>query len=89
MHSLSLLDKFKADTTINPLCRLCGEENETFWHLATECPRPKTYLDDVFLDHYPAQDNWSISSLISFSTYPTVYNMMSFNQDYNEQPILN
>ena len=35
--------QFKADPTINPGCRLCGEENETFWHLATVCPRLKTY----------------------------------------------
>ena len=39
------------------------------------------------VDHYPAQDNWSISSLMSFSTYSIAYNMMSYNQDYNEQPI--
>ena len=34
---------FKADPTINPLYRLCGEENETFWHLVTVCPRLKAY----------------------------------------------
>ena len=33
------------------------------------------------------QDNWDATSLINFSTYPTVYNMMSYNQDYNTQPI--
>ena len=36
--------------TINPLCRLRGEENETYWHLATECPRLKSYREETFLD---------------------------------------
>ena len=24
---------------------------------------------------------------MQFSTYPTIYNLMSYNQEYNEQPI--
>ena len=79
--------QFKADPTINPLCRLCGEENETYWHLATECPRLKSYREETFLDKPPVQDNWDAISLINFGTYQTVYNMMSYNQDYNIQPI--
>ena len=79
--------QFKAVPTINPLCRLCGEENETYWHLATECPRLKSYREETFLDKPPVQDNWDATSLINFSTYQTVYNMMSYNQDYNTQPI--
>ena len=27
--------QFKADPAINRICTLCGEENETVWHLAT------------------------------------------------------
>ena len=45
------------------------------------------YREEVFLDKYPEQDNGGISSLINFSTHPTVYNLMSYNQEYNEQPI--
>ena len=41
----------------------------------------------TFLDKPPVQDNWDATSLINFSTYQTVYNMMSYNQDYNTQPI--
>ena len=65
----------------------CGEENETYWLLATECPRLKSYREETFLDKPPVQDNWDATSLINFSTYQTVYNMMSYNQDYNTQPI--
>ena len=79
--------QFKADPTINPICRLCGEENETFWHLATVCPRLKTYRDAVILDKHPEQDNWKIRPLMDFSMYPIVYNLMSYNQDYDKQPI--
>ena len=50
--------QFKADPKINPLCRLCGEENETFRHHATECPRLKTYRDEVFQDKDPTQNDW-------------------------------
>ena len=30
---------------------------------------------------------WQIDKLLKFSTYPTIYNLMSYNEDYNEQPI--
>ena len=49
--------QFKANPTINPLCRLCGEDNETFWHFITDCPRLQTNRNDTFLDDLPQQDN--------------------------------
>ena len=79
--------QFKANPTINPLCRLCGEENETFWHFVTNCPRLYTYRNDIFMDKPPQQDNWQLKQIMQFSTYPTIYNLMSYNQEYNEQPI--
>ena len=48
--------QFKANSSINPLCRLCGEENETFWHFVTDCPRLYTIRNDTFLDKQPQQD---------------------------------
>ena len=56
--------QFKANPEINPLCRLCNEENETFWHFVTECPRLKTIRDEVFLDKLPDTDNWSANQLL-------------------------
>ena len=79
--------QFKANPTINPLCRLCGENNETFWHFITACPRLQTYRNDTFLDDIPQQDSWKLIQLMLFSTYPTIYNLMSYNQEYNEQPL--
>ena len=60
--------QFKANPAINPLCRLCGEDNETFWHFITDCPRLQTYRNDTFLDKLPQQDNWKLSQLRQFST---------------------
>ena len=49
---------------------------------------PKTpKLPQTFLDDLPQQDNWKLSQIRQFSTYPTIYNLMSYNQEYNEQPI--
>ena len=35
--------QFKANPTIKLLCGLRGEDDETFWHFVTECPRLRTY----------------------------------------------
>ena len=53
-NSLSYV-QFKANPEINPMCRLCHESNETYWHLVTECPRVETYRQEVFLDQPPIQ----------------------------------
>ena len=64
--------QFKANPTINPLCRLCGEDNETFWHFITDCPRLQTYRNDTFLDSTP-QDNWKLKQIMQFSTYILIF----------------
>ena len=38
----------KLESDVNPICRFCGERNETFIHL-TECPRLRDYQVDSFL----------------------------------------
>ena len=79
--------QFKADPLIDPKCKLCEEENETFWHLVTECPRLCEIRREVFLDKTPTTDNWKVNKLILFSRYPIIQNMLSHGQEYNEQPI--
>ena len=39
------------------------------------------------MDKPPQQDRWQLRQIMEFSTYPTIYNLMSYNQEYNEQPI--
>ena len=53
----------------------------------SECPRLHTHGNDTFLDKLPEQDNWKLSQIMQFSIYPIIYNPMSYNQEYNEQPI--
>ena len=77
--------QFKANPTINLLCRLFGEENETFWHFATSCPRLYTYRNDTFMDKPPQQDNRQLKQIMQFSTYPTVYNLMSIMSIMNNR----
>ena len=79
--------QFKTNPEINPLCWLCEEENESFWLFLTQSPRLKTYRDDTFLDTPPQQDNWKFRQIMQFSAYPTIYNLMRFIQEGNEQPI--
>ena len=79
--------QFKANPAINPLCRLCGEANETFWHFVTECLRLQSYRNDTFLDSPPQQNKWKRQQIMKFSIYPTICNLMIYNQKYNEQPI--
>ena len=62
--------QFRTNATINPICRLCGEDNETFWHFVTECPRLRTCIEDIFLDKISEHDNWSIREIMDFSTIP-------------------
>ena len=69
------------------LCRLCGEDNEIFWLFVTDCPSQRTYREGIFLDKIPEQYIWSIREIMDFSIYPTIYNLMTYQQEYNEQPI--
>lgn len=79
--------KFKADPTISPTCRLCSEDNETFWHLVTNCSRLKTIREEVFLDKTPQTDDWNTYKILTFSKYPEIQGMLRHIQDYIDQPI--
>ena len=60
--------KSKIDREINPECRFCLQENETFYHLATECPVFREKREQVFLDKLPITNSkWSVRTLLIFS----------------------
>ena len=51
---------------VNPLCRLCGEEDETAFHLIGECPvlynsRAK-HFQKYLLDDHP---EWKVKQLVN------------------------
>ena len=70
--------QFKANPSINPLCRLRREENETFWDFVMECPRLNSFRNDTFLVHLHNKITGSLNKLC---------NLMSYNQEYDEQLI--
>ena len=51
---------------IHPVCRFCGERNETFIHL-TECPRLRDYQVDSFLGENRAWE-WSYEQILKFAS---------------------
>ena len=55
--------------------------------LRNRVPKTKKIWDDTFLGTLPQQDNRKLSQIMQFTTYPTIYDVMSYNQEYNEQPI--
>ena len=60
--------KNKIDPEINAICRFCLEEDETFYHILTSCPRHRGNRERIFLDTLPDfNENWAVRDLISFS----------------------
>ena len=47
-HNLYSYFQFKCNPEINPLCRLCGEDNETAYHFLADCPSLTTHRLDTF-----------------------------------------
>ena len=57
--------QFKIDPDVNPLCRFCEEQNETFHHFITDCPRLRQFrIDAIGKDE---SNDWQIDELLNFS----------------------
>jgi ribonuclease HI len=86
-HNFLSYFQFKLDGHINPLCRLCGEENETFFHLISECPALEVERRKVFLDNYPVTDDWRVRELMDFSFVEPIHSWLTDKDHLMEQPI--
>ena len=62
--------QFKVDPDVNPLCRFCGEQNETFHHFITDCPRLRQFRLDTVRDF--TSNTWKSSQLLNFSFIPQI-----------------
>ena len=62
--------QYKIDPDVNPFCRFCEEENETFHHFITDCPRLRQFRADT-IGHFNSGD-WKINQLIQFSFIPEI-----------------
>ena len=83
--------KSRVDPQINPVCRFCLENNETFYHLVTECPVFWAKRNEIFLDTLPITNTkWSVRDLLIFSQAPGIRealdghtNLHLFGEDHN------
>ena len=67
-HNSLFYFRNKVDPDINSVCRFCLEEEESFFHLATDCPRFWGTRRDYFKDIILTNDHqWSVNDLLAFS----------------------
>ena len=71
--------QFKVDPDVNPLCRFCEEDNETFHHFITECPRLRQFRTDT-IGQFSIRD-WKTSQLLNFSSIPEINDYLE-RKDY-------
>ena len=65
--------KSKIDPEINAVCRFCLEDDETFYHFITNCPKFYQSRKDIFLDKtIDVDENWSVRNMLLFSYLPGV-----------------
>ena len=63
----------KVDPEVAPVCRFCLEADETFIHIANECPRFHLTRREYFQDLLIINDHqWSVDKLLEFSFTPGV-----------------
>ena len=71
--------QFKIDPDVNPLCRFCEEENETFHHYITSCPRLRQYRADTVGEFVSRK--WKIEQILNFSFTPEINDYLE-RKDY-------
>ena len=57
----------KVDKDLDPTCRFCGEDDETFWHFATDCPVFRQERDDCFHGWSIENGVWEPEELVDFA----------------------
>ena len=79
----------KIDFTISKTCRLCEEQDETFIHLITDCPRLELTRRDIFLDNQIlAQEPWSIRKVLQFIYIPGLFQMLTSKEGLPEKEVI-
>ena len=69
-NNLAYHSKNKGDIN-DDTCRLCGEDSEQAWHLATDCPATTTLRLDCFGTEGITRD-WRVPDLAAFLQRPAV-----------------
>ena len=87
-HNFLSYFQYQLDPHINPMCRMCGEENETFYHLISNCPALSNLRRDIFLDSHPVTDDWNPRELIDFSLMEPINTWITDRDYLMKQPSL-
>ena len=79
-HCNLLRHKSLQDKSIEPMCRLCNEEEETPWHLATECPVLMTNRGKFFHGQILCNVEWSPGQLLRFCKGSKIWSLLDHQQ---------
>ena len=69
---------------VDNTCSFCNTNDETFFHLATECPALWQTRQDVFLDKPPDSTEWRVKDLMLFANTPALDGMITGFLDNQE-----
>ena len=73
----------KLNPEIDPTCRLCEQENETLYHLMTNCEATSPLQMDIMQNKNPLPDmSWSVIEINKFLHHPTIHSLMAYNTQY-------
>ena len=73
----------KLNPEIDPTCRLCEQENETLYHLMTNCEATSPLQMDIMQNKTPLPDmSWSVIGINKFLHHPTIHSVMAYNTQY-------
>ena len=77
-HNNLMYHSSKKDTSQSPICRLCLEDIETFYHFVTECPRLRIMRQDILRNKQITNtESWSIGRILEFSHIPAIDSLLT------------
>ena len=79
-HNMYSYFQFKCNPEINPLCRLCGEDNETAYHFLADCPTLISHRLQMFNTYTGLPDNCSPNLILKFMKHK-ILNYWLTNKD--------
>ena len=63
---------------IDPICRFCNEEDETFIHLLNECPCFREIRCEILLSRATAIEDWTMENILKFANLKQIKYALSY-----------
>ena len=73
---------------ISSQCKFCEEEDETFYHILTECPCFQETRSNIVLTRNGTIEDWTIKQILQFAKLPQIQSALSFNMNDSEKYLL-